>query len=141
MPILASLFSALKARQKSPGDEADHLLTDYQESFGAWHILKPLNFLVRYPDPALLDKLLLFQLERTSSVWPPWNVLTIRLFREHPEEFDKFLGTLNEEQKGRLAKYVRSSFAIAIDPHSPLAYRIPDEERPAIEMRIKKLEE
>lgn len=48
MPAWLWMRMHMGARQKSPGDEADLLVTEYQERFGAGQILKPLDFLVRY---------------------------------------------------------------------------------------------
>jgi len=139
--VAMRLYGYVKDRQEAPGDEADLLVTDFQESFGARHILKPLDFLARYPDSALVKKLLAFQVEQTSGMWPPWKALVFRIFREHPKDFREFFEDLDKDQKSKLLIDVRTGFAMATDPDGLLAYRIPAEEREALEKKMADLGE
>ncbi len=68
--VLIRVYSYIADRQSDPGDELDHLLTDFQEQVAAAGIIDALSYLKDYPDDSVASKILQFQIDKTAGVWP-----------------------------------------------------------------------
>ncbi len=138
--VLIRVYSFISDHQSEPGDAVDYLLTDFQEQIAAAGILDALSYLEDYPDDTVASKILEFQVDKTSGVWPPWKWLALALFDRCRKAFDKTFSTLSVEKQYKLIQDLEWALRMS-ETDGPLIYPMTIEKRQALGADIQKLKE
>lgn len=133
--------SYLHARIAAPGDEADLLLTEFQESLSAREITSATEFLKDYPDDEIAKALLLFQIRSTSGIWAPWKRLALALLDRCSNVVEQIVPCLPAAEQSKFLADAERGLAMANDPAGGFIYPLADQRRDELLLLLRRLKQ
>jgi len=137
--VLVRVQTYIKNHQSTPGDKEDILITDLQESVSIRDVTLATEYLKDYPDADVATELLLFQINQTSGIWPPWKRLALALFDRCQNAVEKVIPSLSEEKKNKFLYDVEFGISMSIGPTAAYSYPLTQERLHSIRSSIAKL--
>lgn len=125
----------------APGDDEDSLITEFQETISGQEVTAATEFLGKYPDEEVATELLLFQIRKTSGVWPPWKRLALALADRCPGLILSQLSQLSLTERIKFIADVELAINMASGPAAVMLYPLTNEQLRQIRSSLAKVQQ